>query len=264
MRHRPARINAVAREAAAQLIDDPAGGHVIERPLDGGEQLGLACSVDHAQHEVITGRVSKFRRIAKAAVDRVRIRGECARSLGRNVPARRCLAGYKSFIEDLIALEELFDLGAEFRASFFPGLAQAPQDLRKPRPPIALLGREVGSAEEGFTLRGHEHGQRPTAALTRHLDNFLIDVVEVGALLAIDLDVDEALVHQARDGGILERFVRHHVTPVTRGVAHRQVDGLVLFSGSSKRFFSPWIPINRVLGVLLKIGGGLNGQPIRH
>jgi len=197
-------------------------------------------------------------------VDRVHIRGEGARRLGRHVSTRRCLAADKSFFEDPVAMEELFDLGVEFRASFLPSLAQAQQDLRKPRPPIALLGREVGSAEEGFSLRRHEHGQRPTAALTLHLDNFLIDVVEVGALLAIDLDVDEALVHQARDGGFLERFVRHDVTPVTRGVAHRYVDGLVLFSGSTKCFFSPWTPINGVLGVLPKIGGGFVGQSIRH
>jgi hypothetical protein len=41
--------------------------------------------------------------------------------------------------------------------------------------------------------------------------------------------------------------------PVIRGVAHRYVDGLVLFSGSAKRFSSPWIPINGVFGVLPKI-----------
>jgi hypothetical protein len=48
---------------------------------------------------------------------------------------------------------------------------------------------------------------------------------EVGNVLAIDLDVDadKALVHQARDIGVLERFMRHDVTPVSRGVAHRRV-----------------------------------------
>src|SRR5208282_5448502 len=43
--------------------------------------------------------------------------------------------------------------------------------------------------------------------------------------------------------------IRSMCAPVKRGVAHRYVDGLVLFSGSAKRFSSPWIPINGVFGV---------------
>jgi hypothetical protein len=55
----------------------------------------------------------------------------------------------------------------------------------------------------------------------------LVDLVEVGSFFAIDLDIDEALVHRLRHGGIFERLVRHHVAPVTGGIADRQQDGLV-------------------------------------
>lgn len=72
---------------------------MIERPLNGGEQLGLTRSVVHAQHEVVTGRVRKFRRIPQATMYRVCIRGEDVGSLGRNVsPRRRGRAADKSFI----------------------------------------------------------------------------------------------------------------------------------------------------------------------
>ena len=37
----------------------------------------------------------------------------------------------------------------------------------------------------------------------------LVDLVEVGAFFAIDLDIDEELVHRRRDRGIFERLVRH-------------------------------------------------------
>ena len=56
----------------------------------------------------------------------------------------------------------------------------------------------------------------------------LIDLVEVRPLFAIHLDVDERLVHDRRNLGVLERLVRHHVAPVARRIADRQQDRLVL------------------------------------
>ena len=55
-----------------------------------------------------------------------------------------------------------------------------------------------------------------------------IDAVDVGALLAVDLDADEEVVHQA--GGLLvfERLALHHVAPVAGGVADGDEDGLVV------------------------------------
>ena len=217
-----------------------------------------------AQDEVVAARIREFRRSAKATVHWICVFGKGARSLGRHVFAFRCLASEKSFLEDSVALEKLFDLLAEFVAVVLPGLTQPEQDPHKPRPAIAILRREVRSAEEGFSLRGHEHRQRPAASLAHDLDDLLIGVVDVGSLLAIDLDVDEPLVHQARDVRILERLVGHHMTPVAGGVPHRQVDRLVLFSGSAERVLSPWIPIDRVLGVLPEIRRGFLGQSIRH
>jgi len=39
----------------------------------------------------------------------------------------------------------------------------------------------------------------------------LVDLVEVGPLLAIDLDVDEEPVHHLGDARVLEALVRHDV-----------------------------------------------------
>jgi hypothetical protein len=41
-----------------------------------------------------------------------------------------------------------------------------------------------------------------------------VDRVEVGALLAVELDADEVLVHELRDPLVLERLALHHVAPV--------------------------------------------------
>ena len=59
-------------------------------------------------------------------------------------------------------------------------------------------------------------------------DRVHVDRVEVGPLLAIDLDADEALVHQRGGRLVLERLVLHHVAPVAGGVADREQDRHVL------------------------------------
>ncbi len=71
---------------------------------------------------------------------------------------------------------------------------------RKAGMPYCASRREVRAAEERpLVARRQEHGQRPAAAALReHLVRDLVDAVEVGALLAVHLDVDEQLVHQAR------------------------------------------------------------------
>jgi hypothetical protein len=50
-----------------------------------------------------------------------------------------------------------------------------------------------------------EYRERPAAGLARQeLMARLVDLVEVGALLAVDLDVDEEIVHEARGRFVLE------------------------------------------------------------
>ena len=91
----------------------------------------------------------------------------------------------------------------------------------------------------------------------------LVDAVEIGAFLAIDLDVDELGVHPRRDVGVFERFVCHHVTPVAGRVADREQDGLVLARRALERFAAPGIPVDRVVGVLQEIGAGSVGELVQ-
>jgi len=53
-----------------------------------------------------------------------------------------------------------------------------------------------------------------SAPVREELDRAHVDLVDVGPLLAVDLDVDEELVHEARRRLVLERLVGHHVAPV--------------------------------------------------
>jgi hypothetical protein len=129
---------------------------------------------------------------------------------------------------------------------------------------FAALRTKQVRREEGLAFRSHEHGQRPAASLAHHLDDLLIDVVDGRSLLAVDLDVDEALVHQPRDLWVLEGLVSHHLASVACGVPHRQVNRLILLPSAAERVFSPRIPIHWVLGVLPEVWGGFISQAIHH
>jgi hypothetical protein len=76
---------------------------------------------------------------------------------------------------------------------------------------------EIGSADERrLIVVRQKHRQWPTAGPPlQQLKGGLINLVEIGPLLAIHLDIDEQLVHHPSGGVVLEGFVRHDVAPVT-------------------------------------------------
>ena len=63
----------------------------------------------------------------------------------------------------------------------------------KPGLPKRGSGGKVGAAPEGLALRGQEHGERPAALLAEQRQATIVDGVEVGPLLPVDLDVDVEL-----------------------------------------------------------------------
>ncbi len=90
----------------------------------------------------------------------------------------------------------------------------------------------------------------------------LVDLVEVGAFLAVDLDVDEQAVHCRRGRRVLEGLVRHHVAPVARGITDRQQDRLVLGPCLREGRLAPRQPRDRIGGVLEEVGRGLGRETV--
>ena len=138
-----------------------------------------------------------------------------------------------------------------------PGGIDRVENLPERGPPIARLGRPVGPADHRLAVRRQEHGERPAALLAQRMERGHVDVVDIRPLLAIDFDVDEKLVHETGGLGVLERLVRHHMAPVTSGVANRQEDRAVASLGLGERVGAPGPPMHRVMGVLQKVGRGL-------
>ena len=144
-----------------------------------------------------------------------------------------------------------FDIGAAIAEGFCHAFAE----VYKAGQTIARFLREIGAAEERRAVRSEEHGQRPAAAaLGKHLVSGLVDLVEVRALLAVDLDIHEQAVHHRRHFCIFEGFVCHHMAPVTGGIAYRKQDRPVLPAGKGERGLVPGLPLDRVVGVLEQVG----------
>jgi hypothetical protein len=155
------------------------------------------------------------------------------------------------------ALAQALSPGADLLAILAPGLGDRVQHFGPRGHAMAGIGREVGASVERELLGCEEHVQRPAAATGHPLDGLHVEGVDVRALLAIDLHAHEAFVHQAGRAGILEGLVRHHVTPMAGGIADRYEHRLVLLTRPRERGRSPRHPVDRVLGVLTQVGGGL-------
>ena len=260
MRREPARIGRIARKAAAEMVVDAALRDRCQR-ADDGLTIGLAAgALPGAPQQFEDAALREFRRVADAAVQRVDLAQQALGDLVEEF-RRDALAGLR-LLEALQRLAQGDDVLHDVVAVLLVGRADRVQDLRKARAAPARLGRVIGAAPEGLALGGEEHRQRPAALLAHQRQRVLIDRVEVGALLAIDLDVDEPLVHLRRDRRFLEAFMRHDMAPVAGGIADRQQNGLVFGLGGGERVGSPCLPLHRIILVLQQVRAGLVAEAV--
>jgi hypothetical protein len=256
VRDDPALVDAVAREAAADLVVHAAAGHRAQR-VQGHPVLAAA------QEELDERRRRELRRAAEAAV--LGVVGAAQVNDGGVEPggvesARRRdeVRGAGEPRHD--PLRVLGDLGPLLA----PGLLDPREDLRPARHPAARAGRVVGAREERHAVRVGERVERPAAVAGHGLDGLHVDRVDVRALLAIDLDAHEVAVHGLRDRRVLEGLALHHVAPVAGRVADRDEHRLVLRAGAREGLFSPRVPVDRVLRVLEEIRGGFLREAVGH
>ena len=69
MRHEPFGVHGIAREAAAELVVNAAGGHALAGVQNHPHGLVVVKAFRAAQQERRNARLRKFRRAAEAAVD---------------------------------------------------------------------------------------------------------------------------------------------------------------------------------------------------
>ena len=139
----------------------------------------------------------------------------------------------------------------EVGATVVPHVVEGVEQLQEVR-----LG-EVRPAPERSSVGVEGDRHRPSAAAGQRLHRVHVDGVDVGPLLAVDLDVDELGVHHGGDLVVLERLVGHHVAPVAGRVPDRQQDRHVAAPCLGERLVAPRIPVDRVVAVLTQVRRGL-------
>ena len=206
----------------------------------------------------------KLRRAAEAALDFVEVVFQFAqRGVERRRGQCRCRRRWRQRARERGA--QRFTLFGDFGLLIAKRRGNLRQEFDEAGHAVTRGFRKIGAAEIRRLIGQQKHRQRPAAvALRQHGVCRLINLIEVGALFAVHFDVDEELVHERGDSGVLERFVHHHMAPVAGRVAHRQQDRFVLCARQIQRFFAPCVPVNGVVGVLLQIGAGFAGETVRH
>ncbi len=187
MRHQPSIVDAVAMKSAADLIVDAALRHFRERVAHHrGEArivVGIVATQEQRKHE----RVGKLRRLPEASIDGVVRSRERMRRGDRQV-ARNLSFGRGVGAERSQSLRELLDIMLNFVRAALVRVGGGQQHARKAGHTLAIDRRKIGAAKKRLRIGREEHRQRPSATPGDHLHRFHVDLIEVGPLLAIDLD----------------------------------------------------------------------------
>ena len=242
MGHGPRGINAVAREAAANLIKDSTRCHRAQA-------LKRHRRFAPCEQELDRARVGKLRRRAPATVDRVERQRQPLDSFGQQRGVERLRACFQP-CRARKPLQPGLGLLGDLLAALLPCLGDRGQNLRPGSHSLPRLRRKVGAAVEGELGGGKEDVQRPAALAGHRLHRLHVDRVDVGPLLAVHFDADEVLVHQRGDLGVLKAFALHHVAPVAGRIADRNEQRPVQLARARQRLVAPRQPINWVLSVL--------------
>ena len=264
MRNRPIHVHAIAMEAAGEVVEETTASHFLRAPvqvLGDGAGLILGEEVHGGEQEFEIRGGWEFRCGSEAAMLGVRALHQKA----------ACLQGHCGPDAARINRVEFYrERGhdsspgvLDFVSAIRIGIGQGAQDLAETRHAVPRFVGVIGSREKGAAVGQAESGERPAAApLVEANHGIHVDLVYVGAFLAVHLDADEMLVHERRRGLVLEGFALHHVTPMAGAVADGDQQWTVEFLGAPKRLGSPGIPVHRVLAVLEQICARLVGQAV--
>src|SRR5579885_1916199 len=107
------------------------------------------------------------------------------------------------------------------------GLSNRLEHAHKGRPAIFGCLGKIGAAPKWLAVWRQEHRERPAALLAKGVERAHIKMIDVRALLTINFDVNEELIHHGSRLFVFEAFMRHHMAPVTSGITNRKQDRLI-------------------------------------
>ena len=263
VRHEPAEVRAVASEAAAEVIEDAAGGHLVRGEggqLEGLDAAGAVVSGGDGEQELEVADVGELRRRAEASPGAVDAPDEPGDRGLEDLGWRDRVGGLAGGAAEVG--DELVGAGVELLAAVRVEVGHAFADLSPRRAAVSRRGRVVGAAEERTAIGHQEAVERPAAAAGHGDEGVHVHGVDVGALLAVDLDADEVGVHDRGDLGIFERLALHDVAPVASRVANADEDRLVLAPRPLEGLGAPRRPVHGVVGVLAQVEADLVDETV--
>ena len=208
-------------------------------------------------------RARKFRRGAEAAELLVEVRSQLRVTL-RTRDVVRFVGSIRWRDRGLQLAQNLLRAFDNARAIRLPRSGDFVEHTFESGPAVRVLRRKISSAHERLQLRREPDVHGPAAAPGHALHESHVDAVEIWPLFAIDFDADETFVHQPRDLFVLKTLALHHVAPVTRRIADREKDRLVLPPRFREGFLAPRIPIDRIVRVLEQVRRLLLRETIRE
>jgi hypothetical protein len=193
---------------------------------------------------------------------------EATREGGTSVVRERLGGGARLFGGRGEVLPQRFDdplaFGHQLLALPGPAVGEGAQHAGKAGPVGTILRRKIRAAEKRFQVGREPHAHRPAAAPGHGLHVGHVNAVHVGPFLAVDFDGDEMRVQQRGDLRVLERLVRHHVTPVAGRVTDGEEDGFLLRARPGEGLLAPREPIDRIVRVLAEVGRLFLRETIGH
>ncbi len=122
--------------------------------------------------------------------------------------------------------------------------------------PILGCWRDIGRGIKRLELiREEERGGPATGTAVHQLIDILKMFVNIGPFFSVHFDGDEVVIECFGDSLILERLPLHHMAPVAAAVTDREKDRFILSFCFLECFITPGIPVDRIVGMLLEIGG---------
>ena len=256
MRHKPAFIHRIAVKSAAQMVVEPPLGHFSQGHQSGIPNRAVFCRIILPKQQVDGAVRRKFWSRAESAMIRIeraqQLADSCRNELWRGRIGRAGTGlGVLAHVigEFLRAFKDFTVPGQPRRADGFEHGLEA----GAPHPGAR---RKVGARVEGLQRGREKHAHGPASATRHDLGGGHIDAVNIRPFLAIHLNRHIVPVQQFGDRVVLEGFPLHDVAPVAGGIPNREKDGFILVSGLFQRFITPGVPVDRVMGMLQKIGTG--------